>query len=526
MPAKPIKHGIKVWCLCCSETGYQHSFDVYTGASTTEDGSVVGIVRRLFENANFEGTAAGRVLYTDNFYTSLALMQFVWLSYSMFLVGTYRVSKKKSRTGDDFPFHKISPAALKHKPRGWMRRAVRKFGSNFGNMTAQALVWKDKKQVAILSNWLVQPATAADSVLRYVKGATQKAVVLAHAVVLDYIQHMGAVDRCDRDTADWGIHCHTHRWYMCVVFWLFSKAMCNMFLIAKYHCDNGNENWQWMRKRTRQQFQCAVAQAIATCALEMEWGSTEAERAARPKPSWMRQQATLPCACGTCFFCKQGITNGVTHWGGHARTAAVSTAAASAVAETKKRKRSRKEEVDRNHAKHKKPKALVPKADACQICYHTSTAASWKQRKKQAVRTRQGCVGCGNVLVCEECWPTYEHDFRHLKAARRHGRAACAATAATPVREPAALALAPATVVRPPGRMLDMSASDPHNTRVKLSGKSDYCRGCYAALSGTGLAGQEKRKQCKQTSWGCADCGPKGARVCLLCWPTWSHKLS
>ena len=31
MPKKPIKHGIKVYALCCSSTGYLYAFEVYTG---------------------------------------------------------------------------------------------------------------------------------------------------------------------------------------------------------------------------------------------------------------------------------------------------------------------------------------------------------------------------------------------------------------------------------------------------------------------------------------------------------------
>jgi len=32
MPAKPIKHGIKIWCMCCAYTGLLVVFEVYTGA--------------------------------------------------------------------------------------------------------------------------------------------------------------------------------------------------------------------------------------------------------------------------------------------------------------------------------------------------------------------------------------------------------------------------------------------------------------------------------------------------------------
>jgi hypothetical protein len=38
MPAKPIKHGIKVYALCCAYTGYLYMFEVYTGKGGTADG--------------------------------------------------------------------------------------------------------------------------------------------------------------------------------------------------------------------------------------------------------------------------------------------------------------------------------------------------------------------------------------------------------------------------------------------------------------------------------------------------------
>jgi len=47
-------------------------------------------------------------------------------------------------------------------------------------MRAQAIVWKDKKQVGLLSNYLVQPATDADTVGRRVKGKREKQPIPTH----------------------------------------------------------------------------------------------------------------------------------------------------------------------------------------------------------------------------------------------------------------------------------------------------------------------------------------------------------
>ena len=39
MPRKPIKHGIKVFALCCSYSGFLCGFEIYTGKSSEVDGS-------------------------------------------------------------------------------------------------------------------------------------------------------------------------------------------------------------------------------------------------------------------------------------------------------------------------------------------------------------------------------------------------------------------------------------------------------------------------------------------------------
>ena len=47
----PIKHGRKVYCLCCAATGFLFSFEVYTGAEYGVDGSPSGFVMGLLADA-------------------------------------------------------------------------------------------------------------------------------------------------------------------------------------------------------------------------------------------------------------------------------------------------------------------------------------------------------------------------------------------------------------------------------------------------------------------------------------------
>jgi hypothetical protein len=73
----------------------------------------------------------------------------------MLLVGTYALTKKKSRTADDFPFAKLSNGALQKVKCGWKRVArwkiVLKPNGRLPLYTVQATVWKDKKTSRISS---------------------------------------------------------------------------------------------------------------------------------------------------------------------------------------------------------------------------------------------------------------------------------------------------------------------------------------------------------------------------------------
>ena len=53
MPAKPIKHRIKVFCLCCAYSAIMLSFEVYCGKDSNKtDGTTVGICDRLIHAAD------------------------------------------------------------------------------------------------------------------------------------------------------------------------------------------------------------------------------------------------------------------------------------------------------------------------------------------------------------------------------------------------------------------------------------------------------------------------------------------
>eukprot|EP00041_Stephanoeca_diplocostata_P002546 m.226 g.226 ORF g.226 m.226 type:complete len:310 (-) comp134_c0_seq1:7-936(-) len=196
MPAKPIKHGIKVFALCCSATAFAYSFSIYTGKDGSHDGGVIHEMEKLTKGCDLEADGARfRTMFTDNWYTSLTLASWLFSRFGMYLIGTMRLTAKLSRTAFDFPFHKFSPSTSKNLKHGFMRRAVMRFADIVLNLPkhlyAQAIIWKDKKIVGFLSTADVGPGPPACTVKRWNKSSRSKHEIPTHPTVVRYIQNMG-----------------------------------------------------------------------------------------------------------------------------------------------------------------------------------------------------------------------------------------------------------------------------------------------------------------------------------------------
>lgn len=73
MPRKPIKHGLKVFAICCSYSAVMLGFEVYCGAEEHNEDksarSALAVVERLINLAGLRDNK-GTTLYTDNWYTT------------------------------------------------------------------------------------------------------------------------------------------------------------------------------------------------------------------------------------------------------------------------------------------------------------------------------------------------------------------------------------------------------------------------------------------------------------------------
>ena len=194
-PTKPIKHGIKVYAVCCSYTGYLYGFEIYAGKGNV-DGSPKAVVLHQMDQTGVLGSS-GCILYTDNLYTSEDVMEEVWKKYKMLMVGTYQLTMKKSRTAANFPFHKTSGSTLKTTPSGWFHSAVKEIGAGTNHaFTVQATVWKDKKQVGFLHNHLVEPSVDV-TVDRWSPSRHKTIPAKTLTTIKDYTSYFSGVDNKD-----------------------------------------------------------------------------------------------------------------------------------------------------------------------------------------------------------------------------------------------------------------------------------------------------------------------------------------
>ncbi len=124
MPAKPIKHGIKVFCLCCAATAVMLSFEVYCGKDNSiTDNTMVDICERLIPEADLVnnqtgGMIRGCTIYSDNYYTPVKMAKHLHEKYRWTLVGTVVPMEKTSCSDEELPFVKLSNSARNKLRRG------------------------------------------------------------------------------------------------------------------------------------------------------------------------------------------------------------------------------------------------------------------------------------------------------------------------------------------------------------------------------------------------------------------------
>lgn len=208
IPGKRHKYGVKVFKLC-DTIGYTYSLEIYSGKSTTKEieiGLAADVVLRLSQNYLKEG----RILVTDNYYTSLPLAHAL-LDKTTHTVGTLR----KNRKG--LPKEIISAKLKKGEITGKE--------SQLGVVISK---WKDKRDVLMLSTYHNLTITNTG------KKDRKKEDIKKPISIIDYNNGKAGIDLSDQLSSYSTPVRKSIRWYHKVAAeFLFGTTVVNAFVLYR-----------------------------------------------------------------------------------------------------------------------------------------------------------------------------------------------------------------------------------------------------------------------------------------------------
>jgi len=158
------------------------------------------------------------------------------------------------------------------------------------------------------------------------------------------------------------------------------------------------DDWkQYLSKEDgRKRFQLDLGVLLMEFGIRYDWGDIGNEK---KRPNWMRQKPLRPCECNFCFFCKEGMTDGIYHARGTKRKASI-------------RNRTRKRAKVCSGIRE----SFYTSAH-CGPCYRAQDASLSTSMRRQIAGVKRdgkggyplkGCLNC-NERVCQGCWLTYDH---------------------------------------------------------------------------------------------------------------------
>ena len=109
----------------------------------------------------------------------------------------------------------------------------------------QCTTWKDKKQVSFLSNNKVGRSDGM-TVQRRIRGKRTRDTVAAPRAQADYVANYNAVDRNDRDSADYSTTIRTNRYYLRIFCWALDRVIHAAYVVVCFliKSDIGQKEWK------------------------------------------------------------------------------------------------------------------------------------------------------------------------------------------------------------------------------------------------------------------------------------------
>jgi hypothetical protein len=213
----------------------------------------------------------------------------------------------------------------------------------------------------------------------------------------DYAQNFNAVDLNDRDSADYSTTIRSNRYYLRIYKWLFDRVPHTLYQACCWLAEAGIGPTKWKKYLNknggRGEFQVDLGIAVLNYATQLEWIDLT-----KGGPSWIRQNSKtwIPCDCNACFFCLNGMTNGI-----------YNKQSKMIVVYEDGTKKKRAVECD------KLRETIFKSGQPCVACLAQLKVTqpqlrSWADRRMLAKSSTKGCRVCRQA-VCAKCWESYEH---------------------------------------------------------------------------------------------------------------------
>ncbi|KAJ8937836.1 hypothetical protein NQ314_011697 [Rhamnusium bicolor] len=225
---KPRKWGIKNF-IRAGVTGMIYDFLIYGGEDTFRSYSFSDYENNLGLGAKVVLALCQTihqklcsVVYFDNFFSSLELMQVLRHEYGIFSLGTIRNNRLRG-----CPL--ASDPVLKKQGRGSFSQKVTTDGK------IVICKWYDNKCVTIASTYT--DAYPVGKIKRFCKSEAGKMDVTCPQMIKDYNQHMGGVDLADMLVALYRTELRTHRWYLTIFSQMLDICVNNSWLLYRRDLD-------------------------------------------------------------------------------------------------------------------------------------------------------------------------------------------------------------------------------------------------------------------------------------------------
>ena len=199
------------------------------------------------------------------------------------------------------------------------------------------------------------------------------------------------MDRNDQDSADYLMTICTNRYYLRIFCWALDRVIHAVYVVVCFLIkgDVGQEQWKWYLDTHlgRHDFQIDLALSIMNYGIGLQWDGDSATR-----PNFLQQTAFVPCNCGKCFFCLNGITTGIAHPPSKRAKVTVEYACGT--------------RVKTNKCTRDWVNLGLKSGEYCRMCYQKQVSTELvkaKGRKQRCRTSRLGCAICKEP-ICMECW--------------------------------------------------------------------------------------------------------------------------